>query len=162
MKTCPVCTIPKDLELGFYKNIARSDGYDWRCKECSSKYKSGFYTLNQDRIRYQNNIRHKENVARSLLRGARGRATRCNIPFDLDISDVIVPTHCPILGIELIVSKAKRNENSPSLDKIDNSKGYVKGNVQVVSWRANRLKGDGSRDEHKKIAKWMEVHESTN
>lgn len=159
-KVCPVCKFDKYI-YDYHKSKRRYDGLDWRCKVCSAKAKTDFYFSNKERINRRNNEGFKANTARSLLRGAKGRSTRNGIPFDLELSDIAVPTHCPILGIELIVSKTKRHENSPSLDKIDNTKGYVKGNVRVISWRANRLKGDGTREEHERIAKWMEVHEST-
>ena len=48
------------------------------------------------------------------------------------------------------------SDNSPTLDKFIPSKGYVKGNVQIISWRANSLKSDGSPDEWIKIAKWCQ------
>jgi hypothetical protein len=59
-----------------------------------------------------------------------------------DIPDI--PTHCPVftwIALEYRVGEGRR-DNSPSLDRIDNTKGYVKGNVRVISWRANNLKGN--------------------
>jgi hypothetical protein len=49
---------------------------------------------------------------------------------------------CPILGIPIIKQKGRFKANSPSLDRVNNKKGYVKGNVQVISWQANMLKGE--------------------
>jgi hypothetical protein len=79
------------------------------------------------------------------------------LPFDLTVEDIQTPTHCPILGIEL-----KRNTggksykgNSPSLDRIDPTKGYVKDNVQVISQRANVMKNDATFDELKRFADWI-------
>ena len=48
------------------------------------------------------------------------------------------------------------SDNSPTLDKFIPSKGYVKGNVQIISWRANNLKNDGSPEEWIKIANWCQ------
>ncbi len=68
-----------------------------------------------------------------------------------------LPTHCPILGIELDYAVSKSpSDNSPSLDRLDHSKGYVKGNVVLCSVRANRIKNNGSVEEHRKIADFME------
>lgn len=75
--------------------------------------------------------------------------------FTVDFGDIVFPTHCPILGIELDYFADGREEHSPSFDRVDPSKGYVNGNVVVVSWRANRIKNDGSAEEHEKIAKFM-------
>lgn len=73
---------------------------------------------------------------------AKARAKRSGVEFDIDIEDVVIPTRCPILDIELYPGVGKRSDNSPSLDRIDNSRGYVKGNVAVISWKANNLKKD--------------------
>jgi len=54
----------------------------------------------------------------------------------------------------------KVKENSPSLDRIDSKKGYVPGNVMIMSWRANRIKNDGTAAEHKKIAEFLEKIEN--
>lgn len=69
----------------------------------------------------------------------------------LDLPDV-----CPILGLELdyTFGKGTRNECSPSIDRIDSNKGYEIGNCIVVSWRANRIKNDGTPEEHRKIAEF--------
>lgn len=66
------------------------------------------------------------------------------------------PERCPILDLELDFSeKGKRNDFSPSIDKIIPEKGYVPGNVAIISWRANRIKNNGTADEHQKIANWI-------
>lgn len=82
-----------------------------------------------------------------MWRNARARARTHGLPFDLDISDISIPELCPILGIPLVRSmgagQGPRN-NSPTLDRIVPSLGYVKGNVQVISHKANTMKGVGS------------------
>lgn len=70
--------------------------------------------------------------------------------------DMDWPSHCPIFGMELDWFAESRQENSPSFDRIDSNKGYVQGNVQVISWRANRIKNDGTADEHRKIAEYLD------
>lgn len=76
--------------------------------------------------------------------------------WDIQMSDLEWPSHCPILGIELDWFAEKTQENSPSIDRLDNSKGYIKGNVAVMSWRANRIKNNGSAEEHHKIAHYLD------
>lgn len=56
----------------------------------------------------------------------------------------MVPTYCPIFGIKLVPGVGRQSPNSPSLDRIIPKKGYVPGNVQVISWRANSLKKDAN------------------
>lgn len=72
---------------------------------------------------------------------SRARAKRNKIEFNIEPDDIIVPKICPILGIPLYYSN-KRTHNTPSLDRIDNSKGYIKGNISVISWKANRIKNN--------------------
>jgi hypothetical protein len=85
----------------------------------------------------------------------RENARRTKWGWDVMPGDLSWPTHCPILGLELDYFADKRQENSPSFDRIDPTKGYTKGNVEILSWRANRIKNDGTREEHELIAKHM-------
>lgn len=89
---------------------------------------------------------------RQKYRSKKANARRQGIEFWISFSEIDWPTHCPILGIKLDYDTEGRQENSVSFDRIDPSKGYVPGNVIVISWRANRLKNDGTWEEHKKIA----------
>lgn len=67
------------------------------------------------------------------------------------------PTHCPVFGFELYKGWEKVNlDNSPEMDRVVPELGYVEGNMRVISRRANRLKDDGSADEHRAIADWMD------
>lgn len=79
---------------------------------------------------------------RALINGAKGRAKTKGLPFDLDESDLVAPTHCPVLGIELNYEASHNNDASPSLDRRTPALGYVRGNVTVISRRANILKLD--------------------
>lgn len=81
---------------------------------------------------------------RNLIKWAKHRAKKKGIPFDLTVDDIEIPSHCPVLSTELVLGTDKPGDASPSLDRIDPKKGYVRGNVQVVSYRANRLKADAS------------------
>jgi len=90
------------------------------------------------------------NKLKNMLSGAKSRAKKRNIEFDINLRDLekaFVDT-CPILGIQLNWgSHRKRSENSPSIERIDPSKGYIKDNVTIISWRANRIKKDASMEE---------------
>ncbi len=99
------------------------------CKECSNKK---YIDIPDQR--------------RKLLYGARQRATTKKWDFNIEIDDIIIPEFCPILGIRLIPATGEgsragaSNDFAPSIDRIDCSKGYVKGNICVISKRANFLK----------------------
>ena len=78
--------------------------------------------------------------------------------FSLNFEDLEWPEVCPVLGIELDYFALKASENSVSFDRIDPTKGYEKGNVAVMSWRANRIKNDGTAEEHRKIASFIDLY----
>lgn len=93
-----------------------------------------------------------------LLADARKRAKAKNLEYNLTKDDIVIPNICPVLGLKLEVGDGKRQANSPSIDRIDNSKGYIVGNVAIISLRANCLKNDGTLEELKAIVNYMEVN----
>jgi hypothetical protein len=100
----------------------------------------------------------KRNVASRLCSIAKQRAKKRNVEFSILKEDVTVPEVCPILGVKLEMnngSGAGGKDNSYSLDRIDQSKGYIKGNVQVISHKANSMKFTASKDELLLFAKWV-------
>lgn len=102
------------------------------------------YAANRDRIVAQQRVSRLEDVALHLLRGARARAKAASVPFDLTKDDVVVPGVCPVLGIPLAVNEGKCGPNSPTVDRIRPERGYVRGNIVVVSHRANTIKSDAT------------------
>lgn len=104
---------------------------------------------------------HKNNPEKSYILAARARARRNKLAFDLEEGDVVFPEVCPVFGIPLIFTPAgeKRNDNTPSLDRVDPSKGYTKGNVRVISWKANRLKCDSTLNDLRQLVRYMEASE---
>ena len=88
-----------------------------------------------------------ENPEQTLLKSAKARAKKRGIEFAIDLADIIIPDNCPIFGMPLAKKAGERSDCSPSLDRIDPAKGYVKENVWVISWRANHLKSNASLDE---------------
>ena len=85
-----------------------------------------------------------------LWRSAKQRARKKGLDFDIEVSDIVIPEFCPLLNIpiiHLVGQGTHRNPNAASLDRIKNQFGYVKGNIMVVSWRANFIKGDASLEE---------------
>lgn len=80
---------------------------------------------------------------------AKRRAKNKNIEFSISVDDIVIPTHCPIFGLELApqIGGCGASERSPSLDRKDVSKGYAKENVWVISYRANRIKNDATLEE---------------
>ena len=95
-----------------------------------------------------------------LWKAAKKRSRDKGLDFDIDPSDIVIPNFCPYLGIEITheIGHGTRRPSSPSLDRIDSSKGYVKGNIIVCSWRANFLKSDATLTELLLITKqWQQL-----
>lgn len=81
----------------------------------------------------------------SIISRVKAKAKFNNKEFNLDVNDIEWVTHCPILNHELnYFATQKEMYYSPSLDRVDNTKGYIPGNVRIISWEANRLKGSWS------------------
>jgi hypothetical protein len=96
-----------------------------------------------------------------LVHGAKHRAKKLNIPFSLTHSDITVPDTCPVLGIPLKAHVGGRSgyfPDSPTLDRIVPSLGYVPGNVRVISARANLIKRDATVVELEKILEYARAN----
>lgn len=95
-------------------------------------------------------------VARSrLLKNAKVRATALGLDFDLTLEDITLPDVCPVLGIEIVFGRGQVQPGSPTVDRIVPEKGYVKGNVCVISHRANQIKSNGTIAEHEAVLRYM-------
>jgi hypothetical protein len=90
-----------------------------------------------------------------LLHGARKRAKDKGLPFNLTVDDVRIPAVCPVLGVPLEPGSRQQKDRAPSLDRFIPALGYVRGNVRVISWRANSLKADGTIEEFERILAYM-------
>ncbi len=90
-----------------------------------------------------------------MLVSARYRARKFGFEFTLTRADIVIPELCPVLGVKLTVG-IRNSPTSPSLDRIDNTRGYVPGNVWVISARANRLKADASLAELRSLVAAIE------
>lgn len=138
------------------------------CVECSKpippqKRKDAIYCSPRcgDRFRvrrWENNnpetvktrrAKNNSNIPKRIHSRVKSRAKRLGIPFTITVDDIVVPSICPVLGIEISVKHGRKgmHPNSPSLDRIDPYKGYVPGNVRVISGRANLLKSDATPEE---------------
>jgi len=106
-----------------------------------------------------NNKEHRKSliyqIMREKFRKKKSNAVREGKEFTVEFGELEFPTHCPILGLELDYFTENKSENTVSFDRIDSNKGYVSGNVVIISWRANRIKNNGTADEHQKIADFL-------
>jgi len=99
----------------------------------------------------------RNNPQRAMIQRSRSSARQRRIEHTITESDLVWHTHCPVLGIELCYERDKRTphrDNYPTLDRWDNKRGYVPGNVFVISWRANRIKWHCSSEELQAVARY--------
>lgn len=93
-----------------------------------------------------------------LLGDVKRRAKVAGEPCDLEIADLETPDFCPALGIPLDWNAGVRADNLPSIDKVRPELGYTKGNVRMISYRANRLKSDASAEDIEGILRYIKTH----
>lgn len=156
MKKCTKCNNEFQL-MYFQKNLRNRDGLSNWCKSCKKEYDTIYRKTDKvkncyksseylDRKKeYQNYIRkHSPEVL--MYRGVKSRAKRFNIPFNIELNDIVYTEYCPLLNIklDLSINKGRPRYNSPSLDKINPTLGYVKGNIWVISYKANTMKNNAT------------------
>jgi len=137
LKVCSKCKIFKDLaEFPIRKD--RPSGYRAECKLCQGKRNANWRLNNPEA-----DLRKRKNrsIQDRLYRSCKWSAARRNIEFSITKEDIPTATHCPYLGIKFtnIIGESFQDYN-PSVDRIDNSKGYIPGNIQLISVLANRMK----------------------
>ena len=98
--------------------------------------------------------RYRANPLGYLLMIAKSRAKKSDINFDINVEDLELPSICPIL-LEPIDILNSSYRYGASLDRVNNELGYVKGNVRVISRKANRLKGDATADQLLRVVAYM-------
>ncbi len=130
---CPHCNFDKS-SLEFDECHSTADGLQSWCRECSGS---------------------RSSVA-TMLTWTRARAKKNGIGFSLVKEDIVIPVTCPVLGIPLYKMKGRAGPNSPSLDRIRSSEGYVSDNIRVISYRANFLKNNATVGELRKVLAYME------
>lgn len=154
----------KEKELLKHNKKIRCRGC-WEIKDrtyyghfCSSCYNKERYKENKDYIlaenkKYRNSEKGKKKM---IFLRAMDRAKKNNLPFNLTEDDIIIPQFCPVLGIEIKLDNPYGlHESSPSIDRIIPEKGYVKGNIAIISMKANTMKNNGTLEEHIKLVEWM-------
>ena len=144
-KSCTKCflVLPETLEF-FESRGTGNKGFRAECRSCRKAARRA----------YRNSC--PESALYDLLRWAKSRAQEKGLPFTITEKDVPIGKICPIFGTPLVFKGAKFQDTSPSIDRIQSTEGYVPGNVIVISVKANRIKNNGTSEEHRRIADWMD------
>ena len=152
-KTCSNCGLLKPLSE-MRRNKKSKDGRGSLCSNCDREKCREYDRSGKRALSRQNNP--KQSQLSLMLYRSRRRAEEKGLPHDLDYEYLqeIAPTHCPYSGVKLRWKiqtgsgiKQTNHPDSPSLDRIDSSKGYVKGNVAIVAFRANTIKNNATEQE---------------
>ena len=107
----------------------------------------------EEKYRQQKRESWLRNYKQAMVNKAKHRAEKYNLEFDITKDDIVIPDICPILEVPLEIGTKGNYEYSPSLDRIDNSKGYTKDNIMVISKKANSMKNSASIEELKAFCK---------
>jgi hypothetical protein len=167
---CSVCKLEKpETEFHVCKKYVNR-GRHYLCKQCTSEYRKKMYEkdieksradvrkwqlANPEKLKKSYKNWAKRNPLKMLLKNIKNKCRWGNIPFNLTLEDIKVPDICPVFGIPLMHNSVGMKDNSPSVDRLIPEKGYIKENIRVISWRANRLKCDGTLQELEAIVKYM-------
>ncbi len=127
----------------------------YRNPEDARKNATKWYRANSEHALATAKKRYIREFPFFMLKNAKVRALKAGVPFNLELQDIVIPEFCPILGMKLEHGTHKSHDNAPTLDRIIPSQGYVRGNVIVVSHRANRIKSDASLAELQNIVSWL-------
>ena len=128
----------------------------WEKKQWRSKATRNAYEKNQKKKRRGVLKRSPETWPTHILYGIRHACKSRGLPFDLVVADIIVPEVCPVFGTPFVYG-VPLHPRAPNVDRIRPALGYVKGNIRVISRRANLIKNDAiSAQEVFAVALYME------
>ena len=156
----------KEKTLTYAKNYRERNKSNPEYKKKKTAHDKAYREKNREKIKLQQLETRSERLAKRrkrnrdlrvrhpeifLIESSKARAKKKNLEHTLTTKDIKIPDTCPVLGIPIVVGSGRPHYNSPSLDRIDSKKGYIKENIIVVSWRANDLKRDATIEEMKKL-----------
>jgi hypothetical protein len=169
------CAKSKDGYQNYCKECARLDIRQWRLnniekrqqyeKIYQSEHKEFYYqqgikyrTENKEKVKEVQRSYAAKNPERCMISDAKKRSKKRSVPLTITYKDIKIPEICPVLGIPLKrnLNGGKPSDNSPALDAVIPQKGYIPGNIAVISHRGNRIKTDATLDELKKVTDWLE------
>lgn len=111
------------------------------------------YVLRSNKTDTDRRHNNSDSLKLCLLRAAKQRAKAKGLDFNISVTDIELPDKCPLLETPLGSFYREATDNSYSIDRIDSSKGYIKGNVWIISKRANTLKGNATLEELELLVK---------
>jgi hypothetical protein len=140
-KRCPRCEQHKPT-TEYYKCRKAYDGLQSLCKSCDDA---------------RNRIKFAENPFKKLYWSKKAHAKKIGAEFTITFEEIVWPDYCPVLGTKLRYERytgrgSGGKYDSPSFDRIDPNRGYVPGNVLIVSHKANTIKSNATVEQLEKVA----------
>lgn len=167
-KVCRTCKQELYTSM-FARNKAAKDFLQYDCKECDNTRQRKRRIEKKEEIQqYSKEYRKtKQNDfdwrLQQLLNSAKARAASKNREFSITKENLksIFPKDgcCPVFGFKLEWNSGGFRETSPSIDRIDSNKGYTKDNIQIISWKANRIKGYASVEDLELLLSYLKQGE---
>ena len=136
-KVCSLCKEEKSLDMFHKSNCATILGVSNKCIRCTA--------------------------LSSMIKNAKQRCKISGRIIEIDDYYLLKLTRglvcCPVLGIEMVFGGSRSiKDNSASIDRFDTTKGYIKGNIWIISDKANRMKSDATIDDIKKVYDYMKAN----
>ena len=161
MKICRTCKQEKPLTEYHIQNT-KLNLYKTACKSCRRIEAQKHYIKNTEYYHTKRKnwriANPKKSWATNAKHSARSRAKvrgiECSITQEYIYS--IAPDRCPVFNTPFIFTGNKvQNSESPSIDRIDVTKGYIEGNIVIISMKANSIKNAYKADDIAKVSKWL-------
>lgn len=158
IRTCINCGKQWTVQV---KNGEEPSRVKYFCSDCNSTLshaeKARILRLKvegyHDKEKIQRRESHRRNYIHNMIHRAKQRAKKYGYSFNLEDSDIIIPEKCPLLEVPFVLGERGKYEYTPTIDRIDNNKGYTKDNVWVISKKANSMKNSASFKELKVFCK---------
>lgn len=145
----------KDPEKRRTSGLVRRKRYYYKHKELELSRKAA--SDEKERRDFEETFRTNPRYLYRLWYSAKKRAKARNVPFDISPDDIVIPEYCPVLGIKLSLNRGGGfKPSSPSVDRRIPALGYVKGNIRVISYRANEVKRDATLEELKLVVRFLQ------
>lgn len=135
------------------KEKAREYNRKWRAKnkERLTKAQKEYAIANRQLFRDASKRFAIRNPEKAMLNTSRQNARKKRQEHSITLKDIVIPDKCPVFNVPF----ERGTERTASIDRIDNSKGYVPGNIQIISKRANMMKYDANIPELLMFAEWI-------
>ena len=128
----------------------------YKNKEVRLEWQKKYYKKNKEIIIVRNSKYRNSHPEVAMVSSAKKSAASKRLPFNIDTEYLreILPedNKCPVLSFPFKKGIKTWHDSSPSLDRIIPKLGYIKGNVQIISWFANRIKSDATPEQLMTIA----------